>query len=117
MTTATHTPGDWHVEPQIQFYKVCDEQGVTVADIPIQPLDPQEWAECNAHLIAAAPRLLNALTEAQAAIEEATDIMYYGDGQPVTALEGWEIERAYLALCGVLVEVHQAIAAARGEKP
>jgi hypothetical protein len=55
-----HTPGDWHVESHDHFYKVCDEQGVTIADIPIQPLDPQEWAEANARLIAGAPALLDA---------------------------------------------------------
>jgi hypothetical protein len=41
--------------------------------------------------------------------------MYYEDGQPATALESWEIERAYFALCGILVEVEQAITAARGQ--
>ena len=66
--------------------------------------------------MAAAPNLLNALTAAETAIEEATDILHYEDGQPVTALEGWEIERAYGALCSALVEVHQAIAAARGQR-
>jgi len=61
--------------------------------------------------------LLRALEISEQAIEEATDIMHYEDGLPVTALDGWQIERAYTALCSVLVEVHQAIAAARGEKP
>jgi ABC-type hemin transport system ATPase subunit len=61
--------------------------------------------------------VLKALEIAEQAIEEATDIMHYDDGEAVTALEGWEIERAYLALCRVLVEVHQAIAEARGEQP
>ena len=32
--------------------------------------------------------------------------------QPVTALEGWQIERMYCALCSVLVEVDEAITAA-----
>jgi hypothetical protein len=56
--------------------------------------------------------LLNALTAAQTAIEEATEIMHYEGGQPVTALEGWEIERAYTALCSVLVDIRAAITAA-----
>jgi hypothetical protein len=43
--------------------------------------------------------------------------MHYEDGRPVTALEGWEIERAYTALSSVLVEVHQAIASAQEEQP
>jgi len=41
--------------------------------------------------------------------------MHYEDGLPVTALEGWEIERAYFALCGVLVELDSAIALAGGQ--
>lgn len=57
-------------------------------------------------------QLLKALTTAQAAIEEATDTMHYEDGLPVTALEGWQIERIYCALCSVLVEVDEAITAA-----
>lgn len=60
-------------------------------------------------------QLLKALIAAETAIEEATDIMHYEDGQPVTALEGWEIERAYYALCNVLVEVNEAIRAAGGK--
>ncbi len=61
----------------------------------------------------AAPRLLAVLENAEKAIEEATDIMHYEDGQPVTALDGSEIERAYDALCSVLVEIHEAIATAK----
>jgi len=60
-------------------------------------------------------QLLKALTAAQAAIEEATDTMHYEDGQPVTALEGWQIEQMYFALCSVLVEMDEAIAAAGGQ--
>jgi hypothetical protein len=37
--------------------------------------------------------------------------MHYEDGQPVTALEGWQIERMYFALCGVLVEMDEAVKA------
>ncbi len=63
----------------------------------------------------ACKKLLKALTAAEAAIEEATDIMHYEDGQPVTALEGWQIERIYYALCSVLVEADEAIVAAGGQ--
>jgi hypothetical protein len=61
------------------------------------------------HLFAGAPLLFEALKAAEAAIEEATDIMHYADGEPVTALDGWEIERAYNALCSVLVSVQEAL--------
>jgi hypothetical protein len=40
--------------------------------------------------------------------------MLYEDGEPVTFLESWEIERAYGALVSVLVQVHEAIGQARG---
>jgi hypothetical protein len=58
-----HYPGNWHVERLNGFHKVCDEQGVTVADIPVHPLDPPEWAEANADLIAAAPEMYDLLAE------------------------------------------------------
>ena len=60
-------------------------------------------------------QLLKALIAAETAIEEVTDIMHYEDGRPITALEGWEIEKAYYALCSVLVEVDEAIRAAGGK--
>ena len=61
----------------------------------------------------AAPAMLLALEAAEAAIEEATDIMLYEDGEPVTFLESWEIERAYGALVSVLVQVHEVIGKAK----
>jgi hypothetical protein len=113
MTTSTHTPAPWYVDAD-GF--VCDQQDKKVCDPHADDRDIDE-REANAALIAAAPRLLNALEMSEQAIEEVTDIMHYEDGLPVTALEGWEIERAYGALCSLLVEVHQAIAAAKGEQP
>jgi hypothetical protein len=60
--------------------------------------------------------LMAALNSAWDAIEEATDIMFSGkDGTPVTFLKPREIEDAYLTLCGVMVQVHEAIEA--GEPP
>jgi hypothetical protein len=53
-----------------------------------------------------------ALQSAFNAIEAATDIMHADDTMPVTALEPSEIERIHPLLCGVLVEVDQAIEAA-----
>jgi hypothetical protein len=54
--------------------------------------------------------LVDALKAAEEAIEEATDIMFFEDGQPVTFLESHEIEQAYFALVGVMVQVHEALA-------
>ena len=53
--------------------------------------------------------LVDALKAAQDAIEEATDIMFFQDGQPVTFLESDEIEQAYFALASVMVQVHEAL--------
>ena len=116
--TTSHTPGPWllRMTPlggQLGFsYKVDLPNGAVALTS-----SNDDASEANAHLIAAAPRLLRALEISEQAIEEATDILHYEDGLPVTALDGSEIERAYTALCSVLVEVHQAITAARGEKP
>lgn len=52
--------------------------------------------------------VLAALESARRAIEEATDIMHYEDGLPVTALDGADIERIHGSLCSVLVEIEEA---------
>jgi hypothetical protein len=55
--------------------------------------------------------LLAALKAAETAIEEATDVLHSGeDGTPVTFLKPDEIEYVFLTLCGVIVQVHEAIA-------
>ncbi len=119
MTTTAHTPGPWQFDNYADHVSYFSDASKHKGDYDFRiefPDDmPEVEAEANARLIAAAPTLLQALGQAQAAIEEATDIMHYEDGLPVTALEGWEIERAYLALCGVLVELDSAIAAAGGQ--
>ena len=116
MTTAVPTPGPWVLRAdslggQLGFSFKVDLPNGAVAFTSSN----DDASEANARLIAAAPQLLKALEASEQAIEEATGIMYYEDGQPVTALEGWEIERAYVALCSVLVEVERAITAAGGK--
>jgi rhamnogalacturonyl hydrolase YesR len=64
--TAKHTPGEWKLVEFLKdrkgmFHKVHDEQGVTIANIPCNPTDPEEWHRANARLIAAAPKLLEML--------------------------------------------------------
>jgi len=128
MTTASHTPGPWDADGVTTLYAAPGEAD-TMQMIEIRAnVSDDGWntvafleATCagaaeNARLIATAPRLLKTLEMSEHAIEEATDIMHYDDGLPATALDGWEIERAYVALCSVLVEMHQAIATAKGEK-
>jgi hypothetical protein len=113
MTKSAHTPGPWDITPNGSA--IYDDQGTVICLLKTEVTYIPEM-EANAHLLAASPQLLKALEAAEQAIEEAADIMHAEDGQPVTALEGWEIERAYLALCGVLVEVDQAITTARGHQ-
>ena len=57
------TPERWSVgEPNDEGHSmVVDCQDVTIATVWQQPLDPPEWANENAHLIATAPQLLSAL--------------------------------------------------------
>jgi hypothetical protein len=50
-----------------------------------------------------------ALTAVATELDAATDILHYGDGQPVTALEGWQIERIFDGLRSVMVQVDEAL--------
>lgn len=59
-------------------------------------------------------QLLAAATAALHAIEEATDAMHYEHGEPVTALECWEIERIYCVLVSVMPDLRAAVAANKG---
>lgn len=59
------TPGRWHIESDIEgHFLVCDEQDISVARCYQQPFDTWK-AEDNAHLIASAPELLQALQHAR----------------------------------------------------
>lgn len=63
--TPDHTPAPWSLHSDHgqtgPFFKVVDAQGVRVADIPVQPLDPPSWPQTNTCLTAALPELLEAL--------------------------------------------------------
>jgi hypothetical protein len=113
MTKADHTPGPWDITPNGSA--IYDDSGTVICLLKTEVTYIPEM-QANARLIAASPQLLKAVEAAEQAIEEATDIMHAEDGQPVTALEASEIESAYLALCGVLVELDQAITATRGHQ-
>ena len=117
MTTSVHTPGPWRVFAAFTDLEIVTNRPTANETESIVQFRGQRNAKANARLIAAAPELLRALELSQQAIEEASEIMHYEGGQPVTALEGWEIERAYGTLCSVLVDVRQALATARGERP
>jgi hypothetical protein len=61
------------------------------------------------HRVNVHDQLFMALQAAEEAIDLATDTMYFEDGQPVTALESWEIEQAYFSLCSVVVQIDEAV--------
>ena len=61
------------------------------------------------HRVNVHKQLFAALQAAEKAIDEATDMMYFEDGQPVTALKASEIEQAYFSLCSVVVEIDEAV--------
>jgi hypothetical protein len=113
--TDKHTPGDWHIEKHNGFYKICDEQGVTIADIPIQPLDPPEWAEANSYLLASAPALLAMLETAFDTLDRIADLLLYEHGLPVTALDAREIETIYADAISELAPIETLIRKARGQ--
>lgn len=63
------TPGEWrfdtvsYFDEAGEYFKVTDVQDVTIADVPVNSLDPIMWALGNAYLIAAAPDLYDALRD------------------------------------------------------
>jgi hypothetical protein len=73
-----HTPEPWAYQLLSDhngtFYKITDEQGVTIADVPVNPFDPPAWPEANARLIAAAPDLLDAVEQVLEASEDGGDM-------------------------------------------
>jgi|GEM_PF-3954763 len=110
-----HVTGDWRLESHHRFYKITDEQGVTIADIPIQPLDPERWARGNARLMVKAPQLLCALERAFDILEGIADKLLYEEGQPVTFLESREIEDIYNDAISELAPFETLIRKARGQ--
>lgn len=63
-----HTPGPWRIDEEQGQPYVIDEQDAGVCTVWRQPLDPPEWADASARLIAAAPDLLAALESVQSAM-------------------------------------------------
>lgn len=63
MSTNSHTPGPWTIHDQVdsEGFTIIKGQGLRLAKVTNSEPD---WAEANAHLIAAAPELLEALEAA-----------------------------------------------------
>ena len=58
MSAAKHTPGPWHIARfEASTVEIRNDRGLTVAEVG----DSSQEDEANAHLIAAAPELLEAL--------------------------------------------------------
>lgn len=63
MSEAKHTPGPWHVDSSMAAYRVASDS-VVICELFGVAIPPQPAVEhANAHLIAAAPELLEALEE------------------------------------------------------
>jgi len=69
MTDIKHTPGPWLIQDWNGTYEIHDEYGVTIAEVVCYKHDNLQ-TEPNAHLIAAAPELLEALIALRAAVKE-----------------------------------------------
>jgi hypothetical protein len=110
--------GQWGNSACKRIVNIEDSEGnIVIEDIALDDCFLRYGGEKERVLCDAAPQLLKALEMCERAILEATDIMHYEDGLPVTALDGWEIERAYSALSSALVEAHQALTTLRRESP
>jgi len=93
------------------------EGNIVIEDIALDHCFLQYGGEKERALCDAAPQLLKALEMCEQALQEAMDIMHFEDDLPVTALDGWEIERAYDVLRSVMDEVRQATTKARRDQP
>jgi len=102
-----HTPGPWALEPaSMGFGGVYGPDGEIVFALAYARPDERPEAECeaNAHLIAAAPEMLEALREALEYFDGKADAEYLpGRAAPVGNRE--------MQLCG---EIRAAIAKAEG---
>lgn len=72
--TARHTPAPWTVQ-SLEF--IVDQRGCTIAHVWEDDLDhdddPEDERDANAHLIAAAPELLDLLKSARHGLASASD--------------------------------------------
>ena len=84
-TEATHTLGPWRVFDLFTGLEIVTDRKTAHETESIVQFKGQRNAKANARLMAAAHTLLQALIDAH---EEATDIMHYEGGLPVTAPEG-----------------------------
>lgn len=113
-----HTPGPWHICPLDQAshrWVIAQPDGSSVADCsPVGPWVPDEMADANARLIAAAPAMelaLQLIAEGHARIERTGDLREF-------CFDG--IRYAMNGKWGQLFDVigwDRAIAEATGEQP
>lgn len=61
MADVKFTPGPWGVEPRTTTIRVSAPSGKKIADLSLSSWQPAPTAQANAHLIAAAPDLYEAL--------------------------------------------------------
>ena len=68
-----HTPGQWRVERTAGGFEVCSDDGETDSLVAVVYSVLDEQKEANARLIAAGPDMLEALEQAEIALEEHGD--------------------------------------------
>jgi hypothetical protein len=78
-----------------------DEQGVSIATCWKQPLDPSEWVEANALLIAAAPDMVEALEKGMASLKPEFDKYDAEKWHDAEARDAYIAMRAALAKAGI----------------
>ena len=86
------TDAEWQNSGCRRIVHVKDSDGnILHEDVPLDACFIRYGGEKDRTLCDAAPQLLKALRMCEEAIKEGTDIIYYEDDLPVTALEGYEI--------------------------
>lgn len=113
-----HTAGPWMVEPINggQTYQITSAESKHFLVIAETPLDGTGRDEANARVLAAAPKLLEALERALDILEGIADKLLYEEGQPVTFLESREIEDIYNDAISELAPFETLIREARGQQ-
>ena len=116
-----HTPGDWTFDDG--FIVAPDPAGkhrdIYIAEIVTEDeegrLAPDKQHHPNGRLLAKAPQLLTALERAFEILEHIADMLFYKDGQPVTALEARQIEEIYFEAISEFAPFEMLIRQSRGE--
>ena len=94
MTQTQHTPGPWKADGSVVYGNSGSEGDCHVANCygpnPNRAIDVHRIGKANARLIAAAPQLLEALKDAQKALDSAEAVWTPGD--PPEEIDHWVLD-------------------------